>query len=435
MGSVEKRKGGAGRILFFAAALWLAVNLALAYPAYQDFREKMTIAAIAAAEGGKTEGKSEDADFDGAAKQTPVLMRMAQYLKDGDTSGLEQGMERLCALGYFTHDYGTLQMQLAARILWNMAVTGAVFVIAAFLFVRGRYKADRETEALIRAVCEQIEAVRKRDNKREQEEDAPESQETDGMLWRISEELSLLCEHMQMIQEGAHRDREETKSLVTDISHQLRTPLMALRASFDLLVSGKLKEEEYTEFLSCCRGQLGRLMELTDALLQISRLETGLIALHLQQSPLFDTILMAVNRIYPRAQEKNIEIIFEEPDENDADVMLWHDEKWLSEALINILENAVKYSDGGSQIRISLFRMAASVRIEIEDQGIGVSAQERNQIFRRFWRGQDARVQAQKGQGIGLYLSRQIVEKHHGTIRVAAVIPQGSRFIVSLPLS
>lgn len=433
MGSVGKRKGGVGRIIFCAAALWLAVNLALAYPAYQDFREKMTIAAIAVAEADKTEEESGDADFGETAKHAHILMRMTQYLKDGDTSGQEQGMERLCALGYSAH--GTLQKQLAARIFWNMAVTGAVFVIAAFLSVRRRYEANRETEALIQAVCDQIEAVRRGDKKQKKEEDALRTQGTESVLWQISEELSMLCEHMQMIQEGAHRDREETKSLVTDISHQLRTPLMALRASFDLLASGKLKEEEYTEFLSCCRGQLGRLMELTDALLQISRLETGLIALHLQQSPLFDTILMAVNRIYPRAQEKNIEIIFEEPDESDADVTLWHDEKWLSEALINILENAVKYSDSDSRIRISLFWMAASVRIEIEDQGIGILAQERNQVFRRFWRGQDARVQAQKGQGIGLYLSRQIIEKHHGTIRVAPVIPQGSRFIVSLPLT
>lgn len=433
MGSVGKRKGGVGRIIFCAAALWLAVNLALAYPAYQDFRGKMTIAAIAVAEADKTEEESGDADFGETAKHAHILMRMTQYLKDGDTSGQEQGMGRLCALGYSAH--GTLQKQLAARIFWNMAVTGAVFVIAAFLSVRRRYEANRETEALIQAVCDQIEAVRRGDKKQKKEEDALRTQEAESVLWQISEELSMLCEHMQMIQGGAHRDREETKSLVTDISHQLRTPLMALRASFDLLASGKLKEEEYTEFLSCCRGQLGRLMELTDALLQISRLETGLIALHLQQSPLFDTILMAVNRIYPRAQEKNIEIIFEEPDESDADVTLWHDEKWLSEALINILENAVKYSDSDSRIRISLFWMAASVRIEIEDQGIGISAQERNQVFRRFWRGQDARVQAQKGQGIGLYLSRQIIEKHHGTIRVAPVIPQGSRFIVSLPLT
>lgn len=77
--------------------------------------------------------------------------------------------------------------------------------------------------------------------------------------------------------------------------------------------------------------------------------------------------------------------------------------------------------------------MAACMRIEIEDHGIGISSQERNQIFKRFWRGQDERVQSQKGQGIGLYLSRQIIEKHHGTIRVAAAIPKGSRFIVSLP--
>lgn len=107
MGSVGKRNGGVGQIIFCAAALWLAVNLALAYPAYRDFQEKMTIAAIAVAEADKTEEESGDTDSGETAKQTHILVRITQYLKDGDTFGQEQGMECLCALGYSAH--GTLQ--------------------------------------------------------------------------------------------------------------------------------------------------------------------------------------------------------------------------------------------------------------------------------------------------------------------------------------
>ncbi len=78
--------------------------------------------------------------------------------------------------------------------------------------------------------------------------------------------------------------------------------------------------------------------------------------------------------------------------------------------------------------------MAVSVRIEIIDQGIGILPEDVNRIFRRFWRGDNARIRKENGQGIGLYLARQIVEKHHGTIRVAAQKPQGSRFVIQLPL-
>lgn len=435
MGSIEKRKAGVGRIVFCAAAMWLIVNAALLYPSYQDFRHKMTIAAIAVAEDDNPKDRFGIEGFDDASENSQTQIRITQYLKDGKASGVQQGMELLHALGYSAHFYGTLQKQLAEHIFWNMNVTGIFFAVSSFLLIRRRYAEKRQREAVVGMVCGQIEAVRRE----AAVHFAAEEPDKDGRELCfceedvLQEELAMLADHMKLLRESAHRDREETKSLVTDISHQLRTPLMALRASFDLLSSGKLKEDEYKEFLSCCREQLGRLMELTDALLQISRLETGLIVLHPQQSPLFDTILTAVNRIYPRAQEKNIDIIFEEPYETDADLTLWHDERWLSEALINILENAVKYSDCDSEIRISLCRMAACMRIEIEDHGIGISSQERNQIFKRFWRGQDERVQSQKGQGIGLYLSRQIIEKHHGTIRVAAAIPKGSRFIVSLP--
>ncbi|MFR8549329.1 MAG: sensor histidine kinase, partial [Lachnospiraceae bacterium] len=229
-------------------------------------------------------------------------------------------------------------------------------------------------------------------------------------------------------------DREETKARVTDISHQLRTPLTALWTSFELLCSGSLSPDEYAEFQNRCAVQMVRLQEFTDALLQISRLETGLIELKLQRTPLFDTILTAVNRIYPRAREKEIAVVLEETDAQSAPLMVLHDPRWLSEALINILENAVKYSPDSTQVTITVLQMAVSVRIEIIDQGIGILPEDVNRIFRRFWRGDNARIREENGQGIGLYLARQIIEKHHGTIRVAAQKPQGSRFVIQLPL-
>ena len=221
---------------------------------------------------------------------------------------------------------------------------------------------------------------------------------------------------------------------MTDLSHQIRTPLAALKAGFDILSGEQLEEAEYEEFFRRCSAQIDRLTELSASLLQISRLETGLIEIELQKAPLFDTILTAVNRIYPKAVEKGIEVILEETDNHAEMTEIPQDGRWLSEAVINILENAVKYSERGTSVRIRVQRLTVSVRIEIEDEGIGILPEEKNRIFQRFYRGKEERVQREKGQGIGLYLTRQIIEKHHGTIKVMPVKPHGSRFVIQLPL-
>ncbi len=427
------------KTVFGIAVLWLSVNLALAYPAVEGYRQKMELAALAMGSDGTQSGNAEAPEAD--AKQ-----RMVQYLKDGILSGASDGYDLLQELGYTGNYYGALQRQLFRQIVWNGAATGAAIAVVLAVCILGNRRRRKMRESAVREICGQIEALRQNSagfsRMANTEEDVwqtklydfSEQVDYDGII-RIREELAMLADHMKLLRETARTERERTKALVTDLSHQIRTPLTAFQMNFDLLASGDLRPDEYDEFFLRCRVQLERLLELTDALLQISRLETGLIELRPKCAPLFDTILMAVNRIYPRAQEKQIELIFEELQEAEELFVLPHDPRWLSEALINILENAVKYSGSDSQIRISFCRMAASVRIEIEDHGIGILAQERNQIFRRFWRGQDARVQAQEGQGIGLYLSRQIIEKHHGTIRVASVMPHGSCFIVSLPLA
>lgn len=245
--------------------------------------------------------------------------------------------------------------------------------------------------------------------------------------------LSSLAEQLQLVTEQAAREKEETKTLVTDISHQLKTPLAALRASVDILQDGTLTPQERQEFVSRCSLQLARLEELASALISISRMETGMIQVQLVIAPIFDTILQAVNRIYPKAQEKNIEIAFEES-AGAGEAVLQQDAKWLSEAFINILENAVKYSEPDGTITIITELRQTFLRIEFADHGIGIPRQERNRIFQRFYRGESEWVRKESGSGVGLYLTRKIIEQHCGTIRVKE--PQdgkGSIFVVQLP--
>ena len=149
--------------------------------------------------------------------------------------------------------------------------------------------------------------------------------------------------------------------------------------------------------------------------------------------PLMDTVISAVNRTYPKADEKEIEFVFDYEKELETCTIM-QDKRWLGEAVINVLDNAVKYSPCGSKILIRLQKRNDLVRMEIEDQGIGIPQNEYHKIFQRFYRGSSKEVVEKSGTGIGLFLSREIIEKHAGTITVTSgKKKKGSTFVIQLP--
>ena len=252
---------------------------------------------------------------------------------------------------------------------------------------------------------------------------------------RILDELDSLGSYVDMIRSQAHREKEETKSLVTDLSHQLKTPVAALSSCFDILKNPDLSEKERMEFQDRMEQQLHSLEQLIAALVNISRMETGMIELQPEKGRIFDTILDAVNRIWIKAQQKDIEIQMEAGDEI-GDLRIRHDRKWLSEALINILDNAVKYSPPGTMVTLRAFRMTSFLRIEIQDQGIGIPKEIYHKVFQRFFRGKQPEVQNAEGAGVGLYLARRIIEGHHGTISLDTwrmKKEKGTVFVVQIP--
>ncbi|MDE7476815.1 MAG: HAMP domain-containing histidine kinase [Lachnospiraceae bacterium] len=257
--------------------------------------------------------------------------------------------------------------------------------------------------------------------------------EYDEDLGRFVMAFSSLADSLSLFRQQARTEREGTKVLVTDISHQLKTPVAALKTSFEILQTGSLSEAEYQEFLERCSIQIRRLEELVAALVNISRMETGLIELKKEKKNLFETLLLAVNRIYPKAEEREIEIEME-ADEPLQQIQVIHDQKWLCEAFLNVLENAVKYSANQTKITIRMIKMTVYLRIEIEDEGIGVPRKEWNKIFQRFYRGEANEVQKESGSGVGLYLAREITSRHEGTLTVSTPHnkDRGSRFVFQL---
>lgn len=254
----------------------------------------------------------------------------------------------------------------------------------------------------------------------------------------VGSQLEMLSAHLSLAQEQAYEEKEKTKRLVTDISHQLKTPVAALDTCFAVLEGRSLDKAEQEEFYGRCRNELEGLKMLISSLVQISQMEAGMIQVKLEEAFLLDTIIKAVNRIYPKASAKKMELAFHyEPQMERMPVQ--QDTEWLCEAFINLLDNAIKYSPPGSEVQISIQRLVSVVRIEIEDSGIGIPKQEYHKIFKRFYRGCSRQVRAEQGSGVGLYLAREIINRHHGTIFVKqshrkALEYPGSIFVVQLPV-
>lgn len=223
-------------------------------------------------------------------------------------------------------------------------------------------------------------------------------------------------------------ERDDIKSLITDISHQLKTPLANLRIYFDLLHDDSLTIAQRQEFMHNMQGQLENLGFLMDSMIKMSRLESGIIEINLQKASLNDTCLIAVRKVFQKAHKKNITIGFEAKRE----IILQHDQNWTAEAIFNMLENGVKYTSQGGRIDINIDKYEMFARIDIRDTGTGLKMAEINQIFKRFYRGENAR--REEGAGIGLYLSREIIEKQSGYIKVQSKKGEGSTFSVFLPL-
>lgn len=250
--------------------------------------------------------------------------------------------------------------------------------------------------------------------------------------------LESLGKKLELNEQRMAVEKEETKALVTDLSHQLKTPVASIKMCFQLLEDENLQPEERKEFLNRLGEQILHLEGLLAALVNISRMETGMIEIRKERTGIFSTVVQAVNQVYMKAEDKGIEIVIDTDNEEIENLLLAHDVKWTKEAIVNVLENAVKYSPADSVIQIIMKKQLHFLRIEIQDEGIGIKKEEINRIFQRFYRGKHEVVRQAEGSGVGLYLARKILEEQGGNITV--VLPVGSKqvkgstFAIMLPL-
>ena len=259
-------------------------------------------------------------------------------------------------------------------------------------------------------------------NKYEIEDDFKE----EGVLNIIHSDLNKLSRSLNLKIKNINKEKESIKELVTDISHQFKTPLASLKLYNSLLLEEELDEEDRIEFLITNKMSINKLHNLIDSLVNISRLEASMISIKKEDKSIKQTLTKAIDSIKAKANLKNIKISVTDFE----DKTIPHDSKWTEESIFNILENGVKYTHDNGKIEVSLQETINFIRIDVKDNGIGIDKSEFNNIFKRFYRSE--KVEEMEGSGVGLYLSRKIIESQGGNIIVSSKIGQGSKFSLFL---
>lgn len=220
------------------------------------------------------------------------------------------------------------------------------------------------------------------------------------------------------------QEKNRIKALIADISHQTKTPIANLMLYSELLLEDELPASARTN-AETINHQSEKLCFLIDSLVKLSRLENGIIALSPKHTALQPMLQSIAQQYSAKAQEKGLSLEL-----NSTDIFAIFDPKWTTEALDNIVDNAIKYTEHG-KITISAESYEMFVRIDISDTGKGISEDEQPKIFTRFYRSKN--VQDEEGVGIGLYLAREIISSGGGYIKVSSTPAKGSTFSVFLP--
>ena len=257
--------------------------------------------------------------------------------------------------------------------------------------------------------------------------DLQENFDKELLFDRISHRLFRLYEILLEAGHNVDSERRELQALVSDISHQVKTPVSNLKMVSDTLLSREVSPKERQAFLQGMQGQAQKLDFLVQALVKTSRLETGKVRLKKQEGLLFDTLAQAVGGIVYAAKRKGIDVSVDCPQE----LKLFHDARWTAEALFNLLDNAVKYTPAGGRICVSVKDWELYVRVDVSDTGKGIAESRQAAVFGRFYREQE--VHDVQGVGIGLYLAREIVTRQGGYIKLTSAVGEGSTFSVFLP--
>ena len=252
----------------------------------------------------------------------------------------------------------------------------------------------------------------------------PEVQELAGafndMAARLEESVTIISD-----------DRDRSREFLADVSHELRTPIAALRTFNELLLEGAAEEPvTREEFLRGSRQQVERLDWLAANLLELSKLDSGLVALQLRDEDLRTVVEDAVDHAEPMAERKGVELRTHLPSEA---VVQPHDPPRLGQVLGNLIGNAIKFTSPGGQIDVTVEATPDGAAFRVKDDGVGIDPKELEHVFDRFYRGTRRPQERAGGSGLGLAIARSIVDMHRGRVSISSTPDVGTEVLVTLP--
>jgi signal transduction histidine kinase len=251
-------------------------------------------------------------------------------------------------------------------------------------------------------------------------------------LRTVSTQFNLMADRLEESVEIIRRDRDRSRDFLADVSHELRTPIAAMRTFIELLQGpAGTDPAARLEFLESSAGQLDRLDWLAQNLLELSKLDSGLVLLDLRPDDVRGTIESAVEQQLATAERKGIALTATVP---DRPLRFRHDPPRVGQVVTNLVGNALKFTPRGGKVRVTArAETGGGARIEVVDTGMGIPESELPHIFDRFYRGTQSSEARSAGSGLGLSIVKSIVDMHHGTIAVESRVGRGSRFVVTLP--
>lgn len=247
----------------------------------------------------------------------------------------------------------------------------------------------------------------------------------EGEVYRLFHEVNSLVSILNAHVEQERRSKQFLKNTISDISHQLKTPLAALNIYNGLLQGEAVDVPEIQEFTSLSEKELDRINTLVQNLLKITKLDAGSIVLEKKPEDVAEMMNDVELRFSYRAEQEQKKLVLF----GEEDIFLFCDRDWILEAVDNIVKNAMDHTKSGDTIEIKWRKSASIVQIQIKDNGSGIHPEDLHHIFKRFYRSRFSKDQ--QGIGLGLPLAKMIIEAHNGTIEVNSELGKGTMFTIS----
>lgn len=245
----------------------------------------------------------------------------------------------------------------------------------------------------------------------------------ESLLSAVETKLAYYLSASAVSARNLQEEKDKIKALISDISHQTKTPIANVLLYTQLLEE---RDPDCGEYTAALGSQARKLQSLIEALVKTSRLETGMLAFRPRPGPLAPVLEEAVAQFGPVATQKGLALTLKVREETAV-----FDAKWTEEAVCNLIDNAVKYTPSGGRVTVSAQAYELFARVDVADTGPGLSEEELTEVFRRFWRGPGA--SETEGVGVGLYLVRQIAGGQGGYVRVFSRPGHGAKFSLFLP--